>query len=77
MFSVLVQRAFGSLAAGVLIPERNVGFYIAVNSEEGEMVRGLMYELLDHYLGLRGWRTEDVEERCSLARPRPNTCTCS
>ena len=25
---------------------------IAVNSEEGEIVRGLMYELLDHYLGL-------------------------
>ena len=43
---------FGSLAAVVLIPDRNIGFYIAVNSEEGEMVRGLMYELLDHYLGL-------------------------
>ncbi len=43
---------FGSLAAVVLIPERNIGFYIAVNSEEGQMVRGLMYELLDHYLGL-------------------------
>lgn len=48
---------FGSLAAVVLIPERNVGFYIAANSEEGELVRGLMYELLDHYLGLphSGW----------------------
>ncbi len=43
---------FGSLAAVVLIPDRNVGFYIAVNSEEGELVRGLMYELLDHYLDL-------------------------
>ncbi|MDQ8756607.1 serine hydrolase [Sphingosinicella sp. LHD-64] len=43
---------FGSLAAVVLIPERHVGFYIAVNSEEGEMVRGFMYELIDHYLGL-------------------------
>ena len=43
----------GSLAAVVLLPEKNVGFYIAVNSEEGEFVRGLMYELLDHYLGLR------------------------
>jgi CubicO group peptidase (beta-lactamase class C family) len=42
----------GSLAAVALIPERNVGLYIAVNSEEGELVRGLMYELLDHYLGL-------------------------
>ncbi|PZR72628.1 MAG: serine hydrolase [Chthoniobacterales bacterium] len=47
----------GSLAAVVLLPEKNVGFYIAVNSEEGDLVRGLMYELLDHYLGLppRNW----------------------
>jgi len=42
---------FGSLAAVVLLPEKNVGFFIATNSEEGELVRGLMYELLDHYLG--------------------------
>ena len=43
---------FGSLAAVALLPDRNVGIYVAVNSEEGEIVRGLMYELLDHYLGL-------------------------
>jgi len=43
---------FGSLTAVVLIPDKQVGFSIAVNSEEGEVVRGLMYELLDHYLGL-------------------------
>ncbi|WP_294173464.1 serine hydrolase [uncultured Sphingomonas sp.] len=43
---------FGSLTAVALIPEKNVGFSIAVNSEEGQIVRGLMYELLDHYLGL-------------------------
>ena len=42
---------FGSLTQVVLIPSKNVGFSIAVNSEEGEIVRGLMYELLDHYLG--------------------------
>nr|WP_295375145.1 serine hydrolase [uncultured Sphingosinicella sp.] len=42
----------GSLAAVALLPDRNVGLYIAVNSEEGELVRGLMYELLDHYLDL-------------------------
>ena len=42
---------FGSLTTVVLIPDRNVGFSIVVNSEEGEIVRGLMYELLDHYLG--------------------------
>lgn len=43
---------FGSLAAVALLPDRNVGIYIAINSEDGHMVRGLMYELLDHYLGL-------------------------
>ena len=43
---------FGSLTAVVLIPDKNIGFSIAINSEEGEVVRGLMYELLDHYLGL-------------------------
>jgi hypothetical protein len=42
----------GSLATVVLLPEKNVGFFIAVNSEDGELVLGLMYELLDHYLGL-------------------------
>jgi CubicO group peptidase (beta-lactamase class C family) len=43
---------FGSLAAVALLPDRHVGIYIAVNSEEGALVRGVMYELLDHYLGL-------------------------
>lgn len=43
---------FGSLAAVALLPEKNVGIYVAVNSEEGELVRGFLYELLDHYLGL-------------------------
>ncbi|MGY4395428.1 CubicO group peptidase (beta-lactamase class C family) [Sphingomonas sp. UYAg733] len=42
---------FGFLSAVVLIPEKNVAFSIEVNSEDGEVVRGLMYELLDHYLG--------------------------
>jgi hypothetical protein len=41
---------FGSLAAVALLPERNIGLYVAINSEEGEMIRGLIYELLDHYL---------------------------
>jgi CubicO group peptidase (beta-lactamase class C family) len=41
---------FGSLAAVALLPERNVGIYIAANAEEGQLVRGLLYELLDHYL---------------------------
>lgn len=41
---------FGSLAAVALLPDRDVGIYVAINSEEGEMIRGLVYELLDHYL---------------------------
>lgn len=44
---------FGFKAAVVLIPDRNVGFSIELNSEDGELVRGLMYELLDHYLDLK------------------------
>jgi CubicO group peptidase (beta-lactamase class C family) len=48
---------FGFLAAVVLIPEKDVGFSIEINSEDGEIINGLIYELLDHYLGLpsSGW----------------------
>ena len=42
----------GFRAVVVLIPEKNVGFAIANNSEDNEFVPGLQYELLDHYLGL-------------------------
>jgi CubicO group peptidase (beta-lactamase class C family) len=42
----------GFRAVVVLIPEKNVGFAIANNSEDNEFVPGLHYELLDHYLGL-------------------------
>jgi CubicO group peptidase (beta-lactamase class C family) len=42
---------FGFLAAVVLIPEKQVGFSILINSEDGEIINGLMFELLDHYLG--------------------------
>lgn len=41
---------FGFQATVVLIPERQVGFTILINSEDGELIRGLMYQLLDHYL---------------------------
>jgi len=34
-----------------LIPDKSVGFAIEINSEDGEILLGLMYELLDHYLG--------------------------
>lgn len=36
----------------VLIPEKNVGFAVEINSEDGQILKGLMYELLDHYLNL-------------------------
>jgi CubicO group peptidase (beta-lactamase class C family) len=42
----------GFLAAVVLIPEKHVGFAIEINSEDGQIILGLMFELLDHYLGL-------------------------
>jgi len=62
---------FGFLTAVVLIPEKQVGFSIEINSEDGEIIRGLMYELLDHYLGLpntdwtsrlRAFKRKRVEE---------------
>ena len=42
---------FGFLAAVVLIPEKHVGFSILINSEDGEIIYGLLFELLDFYLG--------------------------
>lgn len=42
---------FGSIARVVMIPEKNVGFAIMMNSEDNGMLLGLTYELLDHYLG--------------------------
>jgi CubicO group peptidase (beta-lactamase class C family) len=43
---------FGFLSAVVLIPDKHIGFSIEINSEDGEVIRGLIYELLDHYLHL-------------------------
>ena len=47
----------GFKTAVVLLPEQDVGFAIEINSEEGDLIRGLMFELIDHYLGLgkEGW----------------------
>ena len=42
----------GFKAAVVLLPEKNVGFSIEINSEDSGLVAGLIYELLDHYLEL-------------------------
>lgn len=41
----------GSQATIVLVPGKNVGIFIAANSEDGEIILGLKDELLDHYLG--------------------------
>ena len=41
---------FGFQANVVLIPERNIGFAILINSEDGETILGLTNQLLDHYL---------------------------
>jgi CubicO group peptidase (beta-lactamase class C family) len=41
---------YGSITRLVLIPERNIGFFLATNSEEAALLTGLQYELLDHYL---------------------------
>lgn len=48
---------FGVLAFVVLVPERNLGIALQINSEDVEVMRGLGYELLDHYLGFeaRDW----------------------
>lgn len=42
---------FGFTSVVVLIPEKNVGFSILVNAEDVPARFGLMYELLDYYLG--------------------------
>ena len=41
---------FGILANVVMVPERNIGFAILINSEDGELIQALSNELLDHYL---------------------------
>ncbi|MGZ8337084.1 MAG: serine hydrolase [Allosphingosinicella sp.] len=43
---------YGSIANVVLIPDRNIGFYIAINTEDSALLAGLTYDLIDHYLGL-------------------------
>jgi CubicO group peptidase (beta-lactamase class C family) len=53
----VIQHGGGTLgfrAVVALIPGKNTGFAIAVNAEDNEVVPGLQYELLDHYLGLPG-----------------------
>jgi hypothetical protein len=56
----VIQHGGGTLgfrAIVALLPEKNVAWAIAMNSEDNEFTIGLHYELLDHYLGLpkRDW----------------------
>lgn len=44
---------FGVLTFIVLVPERNLGISLQINSEDVGVMRGLGYELLDHYLGFK------------------------
>jgi CubicO group peptidase (beta-lactamase class C family) len=48
---------FGSITRVVLIPEKNVGFAIMMNSEDSGLLLGLTYRMIDHYLGFpdNGW----------------------
>ena len=41
---------FGAQAIIMLIPDKNVGFSVMINCEDGEAALGIAYELLDHYL---------------------------
>ncbi|HEV8408286.1 MAG TPA: serine hydrolase [Sphingomicrobium sp.] len=41
----------GSQATIALLPGKDIGIFIAANSEDGEIILGLRDELLDHYLG--------------------------
>lgn len=42
---------FGSITRVVMLPDRNVGFAIMMNSEDSGLLLGLTYDLLDHYVG--------------------------
>ena len=48
---------FGFQTFVALIPDKHVGFSMTINSEDGEIIVGLAFELLDHYLDApaQGW----------------------
>ena len=61
-------RCSDSQTAVVLIPDKHVGFSIEINSEDGEIILGLMYELLDHYLGVAARRLAGEDHRAKEAK---------
>jgi len=58
----------GSQATIALLPEKNVGIFIAANSEDGEIILGLRDELLDHYLGQPNSRWPEKFHKFKLDR---------
>jgi len=54
---------FGVLAYVILVPDRNLGIAVQINSEDVDVMRGLATELLDHHLGFepRDWVADFVE----------------
>lgn len=59
---------FGAQAIIILIPERNVGFSVAINSEDGEAALGVAYELMDHYLDVPYYNWGDAWQQFVAAR---------
>src|SRR3546814_4648988 len=71
---------FGVLTMVVMVPDRKVGFALQMNSEDYPVLRGVMNELLDHYLGFpdrdcvaafREWN--DKRLACVVAPPHAPT----
>jgi CubicO group peptidase (beta-lactamase class C family) len=42
----------GTLSLTVMVPDKQVGIVVMINSEDGGALRAVFYRLLDHYLGL-------------------------
>ena len=42
----------GAVAMQYLVPEKNLGISVVINSEDGGARRAVLFDLLDHYLGL-------------------------
>ncbi|MFL6593142.1 MAG: serine hydrolase [Luteimonas sp.] len=54
---------FGVQTMVVLVPDHQVGFSLQINSEDGVVLKGMTYELLDYYLGApkRDWVADFVQ----------------
>ena len=71
----LVQHGgavFGVLTMVVLVPDHKLGFSLQINSEDVDVMRGLMYELLDHYLATPGRPIPDKDWVADFAKWNTN-----